>query len=278
MKKTERLVSEGTGIFAVQKTIPAGTIYEIHRHDYIEIELIISGKSEHIYNNEISEASAGHAYIITHHDLHAFRAVEDTEIFSIGFDISLLDKYTSDILSYITNRKLSCIFKGDELNDMISHFKLLIHENRSEKLLSKSLCRALITEIIVNIARRSENISSYSPTTSQKALEYIHYGFKNDLSLGALSEQVGVTPNYLGKIFLHDIGVSFNTYLNRIRLRYACDMLLFSDMPINKIGAISGYSRIEYFYYIFKKEFSVTPKEYRKINGKILNKGAKSAI
>ncbi len=277
MKKTERLVSDGEPIFALKKHIPAGTIYEMHSHDYIEAELILSGKSEHIYNTEVSEVSKGHAYIVTHHDLHAFRAIEDTEIFSIGFDISFLDQDTANMLSYVINKKFCCLFKENELKDIIEYFKRLIYESSSKKLLSKSLCRALITEITVEIVRRSDRISAYSPSVSQKVLEYIHTGFKNELSLGILAEKLSFTPNYIGRVFLKDTGVSFNTYLNRIRLRYACNMLLFSDIPVNQIGIMSGYSSVEYFFYIFKKEFSLTPQKYRQINGKKINESAVSS-
>ncbi len=277
MKKSEVENIGESEIFAVRKTIPAGRIYEMHSHDYIEAELILSGKSDHVYNSEVSELTEGHAYIVTHHDLHAFRAIEDTELFSIGFDISILDKESADILSFITNKKLCCVFQDNELNDITTRFASLVQETDSSALLSKSLCRALITEITVEIVRRSDNISSHSPSVSQKVLEYIHTGFKDELSLGLLAEKLNLTQNYIGRIFYQDVGVSFNNYLNRTRLRYACNMLLFSDIPIGKIGLMSGYSSVEYFFYIFKKELSLTPQEYRQINSKKLNGSSLSA-
>ncbi len=258
-------------ITAMYHSDSAGQIFEMHSHDYIELELILSGRGEHIYNSDIYEVSCGHAYIVTHHDLHTIRLIEDTTVINICFDIDMLSKNTAEELLADANRSLCCRFEGKEFDDLCDDFNAIVRETENPGFLSDELCRVLTEKCVIKILRRSDSISKHSPTLSQLATEYIHRNFKKELSLGILAEVLSVTPNYLGRIFLRDTGASFNKYLNRIRLRCACNLLLFSSVPINKVASMSGYSSLEYFFSVFKKEFGIPPGSYRQTYGKRLS-------
>ncbi len=259
-----------SGVIAVKKRLSAGDIYDMHWHDYIELELILSGRAEHIYNSEAYELCEGNAYIVTHHDLHAFRAVTDITLINIGFDISLLGSSLADALMYGARKKLCCAFPATQTEQMRELCELLIAETASDNMLSDAMIRALIARMVIEIIRRSESVDLQSPSLSQKALEYIHSAFKEDISLQQLSDVLSITPNYLGRIFQRDVGVSFNTYVNQVRLRYVCNLLLFSALPVKDIALMSGYSSVEYFFSVFKKHFGMTPTRYRSTNSKIL--------
>lgn len=252
------------GPTASKRFIPSGEIYEMHFHDYIEIELILSGKGEHIYNSDVYELVAGDAYIVTHHDLHAFRAIEDVELINLSFDINLLDAPLADALRYRANKKLYCSFTEKDRARFTKIHDLLVGELSARRDLSDIMIKSLISEIAVEIVRLSQGDESQAPSLYQRALEYIHSNFKSELSLGALADTLSVTPNYLGRVLSRELGISFNTYVHRLRLRHACSLLLFSNMPVRKIAAAAGYSSLEYFFAVFKKHFKMTPSEYRK--------------
>ncbi|WP_242871169.1 helix-turn-helix domain-containing protein [Pseudobutyrivibrio sp. YE44] len=44
----------------------------------------------------------------------------------------------------------------------------------------------------------------------------------------------------------------------------AAYLLTNTELPVTDISADVGYNNFSYFYKIFKKEFGMTPKEYRK--------------
>jgi len=52
-------------------------------------------------------------------------------------------------------------------------------------------------------------------------------------------------------------------YLNNLRLKHACNMLINTNEPISIIARESGYNSTEYFLYIFKKYMLTSPAKYR---------------
>ncbi len=253
-------------LFIRKNHIPAGSIFEMHRHDYIELEFIISGQAEHIYNSDAFSLDAGHAYIVTQQDRHAFRALSEVWLYNVGFYREALDPELVRALTGGTQRNLCCCFDSQQVQQLGQLFEELLQEHSGEEELKELCAKVLLSRIVIAILRSAKIYASRPASLPQRALEQIHSRFHNELSLSMLAEELGVTPNYLGRIFRMDTGVCFNTYLNRIRLRYACNMLIYSGESVRRIAAMSGYSSLEYFFSLFKKHFGKTPVCYRKDN------------
>ena len=53
-------------------------------------------------------------------------------------------------------------------------------------------------------------------------------------------------------------------YLKRVRMRAACEMLLFYDKKISEIANECGFSDSSYFCKVFKENVGMTPASYRR--------------
>ncbi len=69
--------------------------------------------------------------------------------------------------------------------------------------------------------------------------------------------------DYLNRIFSSHAGETFNTYISRLRMEHALELLQNLDVSINSVAELSGYSNQNYFARIFKKQMQMTPTEYR---------------
>ncbi len=98
----------------------------------------------------------------------------------------------------------------------------------------------------------------------QRVKAYIHANLNNDLGMKSLSKQVGVSPNYLNKLFREDMNESLKNYVTRIRMETAAKMLKNTDMRINEIAVELGYRTSRYFSDVFSKYYGVTPTDYRR--------------
>ena len=92
----------------------------------------------------------------------------------------------------------------------------------------------------------------------QRIMEYIHKNFRQNLTLTYAAKKFALSPNYFCKIFSNSMGISFNSYLNSIRLKYVGALLVSTDKAIYEIAFESGYNSVEYFRQIFKKKFEVS--------------------
>ncbi len=84
------------------------------------------------------------------------------------------------------------------------------------------------------------------------------------MSLEFIAKEFETSANYLGKQFKNLLGITYNDYINRVRMRYACNLISSSDMSIKEVAHAAGYRSTEYFYSVFKKHIGITPREYRK--------------
>jgi len=74
-----------------------------------------------------------------------------------------------------------------------------------------------------------------------------------------LSEAFHYSPSYLSRIFHSEKGITINSYLNKVRIEYAVQLLRTTNMTVKEIALRSGYINISHFNRIFKKTVGVAP-------------------
>lgn len=94
--------------------------------------------------------------------------------------------------------------------------------------------------------------------------EYIQQNYMENLRLENLAALFGYNSSYLGKIFTSNIGINFNSYLDKIRVQHATEYLQNSDLKVYEIASRIGYKSVDAFHEKFKKVTGQTPGEYKK--------------
>ncbi len=75
---------------------------------------------------------------------------------------------------------------------------------------------------------------------------------------------MNLSSGYLSSLFKNLFGVSFQDYLNNIRMEKAKLLLLTTELKNYEIGVLVGIDNFNYFNSKFKKTFGITPKEFKK--------------
>ena len=101
-----------------------------------------------------------------------------------------------------------------------------------------------------------------------KAKEYIgeHYA-ESDLSVDRLCSYLNVSANYFSALFKKNTGDSFVSYLTNIRMNKAVELLENTDEKAYIIAGLIGYDEPNYFSYVFKKAYGISPSKYRQQKG-----------
>lgn len=89
---------------------------------------------------------------------------------------------------------------------------------------------------------------------------------------------MGVTPNYLSRIFKSITGDTCVSFLGKVRLDEAKKLLRDSSFKSYEVAEAVGYKNPNYFGAMFKRYTGYTPKEYRRLRMKIRIKSVKSKI
>lgn len=97
----------------------------------------------------------------------------------------------------------------------------------------------------------------------KEVLEYIHSHYMEQISLKQVADKFFVNAAYLGRIFQKTTGVSFNKYVNRMRISEAKKLLLQTDKLIYEIADQVGFTESSYFIVKFTQEVGKSPTEFR---------------
>ena len=90
---------------------------------------------------------------------------------------------------------------------------------------------------------------------------------QNDLSLQQLAARIRIKPHHLSQVLNQHIGQNFYDFINRARIRHACELLAQTDQTVLDIALASGYNNKVSFYNAFKQFIGKTPRAYRQEQG-----------
>lgn len=84
-------------------------------------------------------------------------------------------------------------------------------------------------------------------------------------TLVSLSDEIGISPNYLSSVFKMETGIRFKKYLNSYRIEQAKLLLGDSRYKIYEVANLVGIEDSRYFSQIFRTYTGLKPSEYRNV-------------
>ena len=97
-----------------------------------------------------------------------------------------------------------------------------------------------------------------------RAMSYIRSRTNESVGVEEVAEVIHRSSSYLMRRFKAELGMSVGDYITKCKLEEACDLLIYSPFSLAEISAYLGYSSQSYFQNVFKKQFGMTPMQFRK--------------
>ncbi|WP_170311603.1 AraC family transcriptional regulator [Vallitalea okinawensis] len=257
--------------------------FDTHKHDYLEMIYVYSGSIRQTIGQSQIEVKAGEIIIL---DLNISHSIEPAMKGDIAANILIKKEFFDWIV-------MSQLADNDIISDFIVKtmydkriYKSYLHFHTSDNHKVQNLMKSLLcefydpsfcTETVIKsymmliftelLRMHKKSFSKISKQRFNTAIEteitrYLRKEYK-EVSIKKLAEHFNFNPDYLGKIIKQTTGKTFTDLLQDIRMKQACLLLEKSDYPINEIIKEIGYSNKSYFYRIFKRQYELTPDEYR---------------
>ncbi|MBN1460571.1 MAG: helix-turn-helix transcriptional regulator [Armatimonadetes bacterium] len=115
-------------------------------------------------------------------------------------------------------------------------------------------------------ARRTRHVPSSSYRRIQPALASLHAEPAKRLSLEDAAALCGLSSAHFARIFVHTTGISFGRFRTRAHLALAAHHLLRSDVSIEGVAGLSGFTDASHLHRQFLRAYGVSPGRYRELN------------
>ncbi|WP_312875671.1 AraC family transcriptional regulator [Paenibacillus planticolens] len=184
--------------------------------------------------------------------------IEETRPYPISVFQATLSRLTITL-----NGVLHTILKNNSLDIPIS---MQLSKNALAKLETIEEIEAVVFELFDDLKKRLDDKRSMKQDDLIRKINDMieqHCGNPN-LCLNWIADEMDMSPIYLSRVYKQNTMNAVVDVINNMRMNRAKDLLKHSDLPIADIAERIGYTNSSYFYRMFKKNYGVTPTDYRK--------------
>ncbi len=253
-----------------------------HKHDYIEIIYMCSGKTVHWINGETKVVlEAGDLLFLNQ---HAFHAIEAADWGDIAINFIVLPEFfdvayamlegENPLRNFIVNALCQNTGQADYLHFMVAD--ILPVQNLIENLIwalwenSDSVGKILSTTmglLFLNLLHYTDKIVQNCENQRENklvmaALRLIEEDYQN-ANLTDLAKQMEEPLYSYSRIIRKKTGAAFKELLLRKRMDKAEQLLIETRLSISDIILAVGYDNTSYFYRVFRERYGMSPREYR---------------
>lgn len=181
-------------------------------------------------------------------------AISDFHYYMVKLEICEL---VSDVLAVYGNYALTPDYDNiREIIDLDISGKISNHE-----ILKQYLWEYLIHPLFAVICQTEEERDDI-----QKVLRYISDNLETDMNLAECAEHFNYNVNYMSRWFKAKTGMTYTDYVTNKKIELCKERLLNSDISVNELAELYGYSSPQNFIRVFKKYTLMTPGQFRKVN------------
>lgn len=245
-----------------------------HQHPEYELILISEGKGEYFIGNQVGKFEAGDIFFLGANLPHTFQKHENIITSAVVIQF-LEDFWGKAFLSLPECNKVNQLFKksmsGLKVNDPLKFLlKPLIQELELQKGFNRIItlceCINLLAENGDYIYLSSASIITANSEEQEKINAIFNFtlkSFKENISLSKVAEMANMSIPAFCNYFKRATKKTYNSFLCEIRIDYACNRLIHSDLPIINICFESGFNTLANFNKQFQKLKGMTPSKYR---------------
>ena len=242
-----------------------------HAHKDFEIGLIVRGNISLNTLNGSYQLRSGDVFILNPYHIHELKADTPALVLSLQIPYDFFETYFPNI-SHV--EFLSEVITKD--NEIQKSMTRLLHDLAKEYFRKESLfefrCDILINRLFcymlqsVKYTIHTEQESKAQKIKGKRIRRIMHYidaHYTEKLLLSDIARQEELDLYYLSHFFKESFGVSFQTYVNKLRCEHARNLLLVTDKTLLDICIESGFSDPKYFNKSFKEQYGCLPRQYR---------------
>lgn len=254
-------------------------LQQFHRHEYFYFNYVFSGRQDMLslkYDRRVTmrqgdiyagQPFAGHAAVPSGGNVLTVSVLIKPDVLFQSF-LPSLSGYT-DMVNFLLNPAT------DSFSQEVIHFnaiddtqirllmELMVTEYARGKADVQMMLKPLVLAFLLQVARY------YHPTKKKRKhnnisadiMRYISSHIA-DASLQGIADEFGYHPNYVCSLLKKETGKNFSEILLEQRMERAIALLQGTNLAVEKVSAMVGYSNPSNFHKAFRGYYNKSPREY----------------
>ncbi|RED51760.1 helix-turn-helix domain-containing protein [Cohnella lupini] len=253
--------------YSIKHTTP------LHRHDYYEIFIITAGRCVHHINGEAQLLDKDAMVFIRPDDTHRYDFYEDTDCQFIN--VNFYKEVVEDAFNYFESplfaQKLKssimppCIVLPNiDAEALVRKSTLIPHYTTIDKTKARILARSFLTDALTHYFFHDQDANKkIMPQWLDSLLMELQKKENFTGGLDRLNAISNHSVGHLNRVFRQYLHTTPTAYVNHLRLGFAKNLLLTTNLTILEISYEAGFDNLSHFYHLFKRNYGASPGKLR---------------
>lgn len=238
---------------------------------YYQIIYCVRGQGKLVIDGQEFVIEAGQGFYLPKDYPHEYYATQEIwETHWITFD----GREVPELMKTISFPNWR-VYDISNLSAVDAILKKMLYILKTNYYYSGHQCSSMLYQFLLELNRyvnlQSSPNESYKLKQLQPVIDYIDNHYMEEIELKQLSDVIGLSPQYLCRLFKDCLNLRPFEYLARKRIQEAKTLLLEEKFTINEIARTVGYNDCSYFCAVFKRHEMLSPAEFRTLHKKIGN-------
>ncbi len=230
---------------------PKNDNVNFHSHKYHELVYYTFGSGKTNINGEEFAFENNYFFVIPPETMHNEIHLADAEVICLEFTIPETLPFAALHDTSLKNYRI---------------LKDILHEVKNQKYGYKEMIYLKLNELILRLNRTEKG--SANEKNFEYVINYIQENYHDKILLSDCAKQLNISYDYFQHRFKEITGRSPRQFLIQCRLSASEDLLRSTKLSCTEIAYRCGFSTSAQYSALFRKEYSITPLQYRKIHSK----------
>lgn len=254
-----------------------GRLVSNHWHNEVEIIYLLKGNLDVTIGSKTLHYQENDLVLINTKVVHSTVCTAPNESILVQIPYTFLKRYIPDVDRHMFY--IDCFSTNPIVQTKISQLKetlkkmLIVTEYHPEgewlhfgsllfELLYLLYHDFKITDPQAGFQQQAKNLNKLD-----SVLDYTQKHYSKSISLDEIADIAGFQSQYFCRLFKKNMGVTYLQYLNEIRLSHIYQDLITTELPIQEILELHGFTNYKLFRKVFAQKFHMTPSEIRNLQG-----------
>lgn len=245
--------------------------HSLHKHSYFECCYVTNGKGIYVENGARHELSRGDCFLSRPGHWHQIESEAGIDLIWVSFYLQegASEEIAGKYRRLLTTGRLTLSSMSPSVTASLWQTLFDAGDKYVFDGLLRNLALSLILSFFQSFLKEEEEsklpqLKSSESLILHKAKLFIQDNLSQSLKFSDLAIHLHVSERHLSRLMKKQLGESFGTYLRKVKIKSAIQLLEMKDLSLKQIAAVTGFQSIHHFTRTFKLETGVAPGQWRK--------------